>query len=432
MKTLIDEKEYNSIINNFVIFKIDNINIINNPYFSSIMKVVSKKDISIFNKLNIPLNNYNLVINFTNINYNNINSFIKIFEDKLSIEEFINNIYLVDYYKINDALFINKFEDMLKKLNGYENDIIIKKIKSRLTNFYTGNITINSISYIKNHNKLYNDKIITLIKYFYKNKRQYLSLLISYLLKNKFYVSYLLKSKYILFLLSNIKMNDRISGSITKAFKILYNNELLMDTSIKQNDEIVFDINTACLLPNYKLILVNPYNIYNDEMKTINYISGLSETLTLSNNSSIIFKNRIANLNEFKKQMNVFISRDVNINLFENIDLSKYNAVIVGSIIPACCIVNHPLMYHFMNMNIKYGDPEYWKKLDRFYAEYYPDSDIDIMLYNKNMFEYIINANNFINKLILECSKKQNKINDIKNYKIKKNRSSYYINKKYN
>ena len=127
MKTLIDEKEYNSIINNFVIFKVDNMDIIMNPYFSSIMKVVSKKDISIFNKLNIPLNNYNLVINFTNVNYNDINNFIKMFEEKLSIKDLINNIYLADYYNISNKIFISKLKNMLEKLDGYNNNIVIKK-----------------------------------------------------------------------------------------------------------------------------------------------------------------------------------------------------------------------------------------------------------------------------------------------------------------
>ena len=294
--------------------------------------------------------------------------------------------------------------------------LLLKKSKYKYNTiiFYNGEVTINNSSYIKNDNIKYNDIIISLIKYITKNKPECLSLLVSQLLSNKFYISCLLKSKYILKVLLDKKLY--IGEAITKAFKILYNIEILMENSIKQDDEIVFDINTANLLPNYSSDNLNPYNIYNDKLGFTmnNFISGLS-------NSKIIkFKNRIANLDEFKKQMNVFISRDVNINLFENIDLSKYNATIVGSIIPACCIINHPLMYHFMDIDVKFSSNEYWKKLDRFYAEYYPNSDIDIMLYSKNKFDYVINANNFINKLVLECAKKQNKIDNIKNYKVKK------------
>ena len=419
MNTLIDEKEYNSIINNFVIFKINNNNIIMNPYFSSIMKVVSKKDISVFNKLNIPLDNFNLVINFTNINYNNINSFIKMFEQKLSIEEFINNIYLADYYKIDNNVFNDKLKKMLQNLDGYNNNIVInKKIKSRKTQFYHGYININSMNYIKNDNIKYHKQIIQLIKYFIKNKPKSLVLLLTYFLSNKFYISCLLKSNYVLNnVFSKIDNNSFIfKESLKKAFKILYNIELALDTNIKQNDEIVFDINTVSIMPRYNVNYMSPYNI-SDIVNNTNYISGLTE----KKYSKINFCNRIANLEEFKKQMNVFITGDVKKNIFENIDLSKYNASLVGSIIPACSIVNHPLIFNFINLRKTIDIFNYYNSfLHRFYAEYYSEADIDIMLYNTNMFTYIDNANNFMNKLILECAKKQNNINNLKFYKIKK------------
>lgn len=417
MKLLLDEKEYNSIIDNFVIFKINNNNIVMNPYFSSIMKVVSKKDISVFNKLDIPLDDFNLVINFTNINYNNINSFIKMFEQKLSIEEFINNIYLAKYYKIDNNIFTNKLKEMLKKLDGYNNNIVInKKIKSRKTLFYHGHININSMNYINNNNIKYHKQILLLIKYFYENKPECLVLLITYFLTNKFYISCLLKSNYILNnIIPNMYKNSKFKESLKKAFKILYNIELALDTNIKQNDEIVFDINNASIMPKYNVDYMSPYNI-SDIENNINYISGLTE----KKNSKINFCNRIANLEEFKKQMNIFITGDVKQNIFENIDLSKYNASIVGSIIPACSIVNHPLMFNFINLNKTNDIFNYYNSLHRFYAEYYSEADIDIMLYNTNMFNYIVTANNFINKLILECAKKQNNINNLKFYKIKK------------
>ena len=86
----------------------------------------------------------------------------------LSIEEFINNIYLAQYYKINNNIFIDKLEEMLKKLDGYNNNIVInKKIKSRKTQFYHGHININSMNYINNNNLVYKyleiTKIIKLI-----------------------------------------------------------------------------------------------------------------------------------------------------------------------------------------------------------------------------------------------------------------------------
>lgn len=418
VKLLLNEKEYNSVIDNFVIFRINNNNIITNPYFSSIMKVVSKKDISVFNKLDIPLDDFNLVINFTNIDYNNINSFIKTFEQKLSIEEFINNIYLADYYKIDNTRFINKLEEMLQKLDGYHNKIVVnKKIKSRKTQFYHGHININSMNYIKNDNSKYHEQIILLIKHFNRNKPDCLVLLLTYFLSNKFYISCLLKSQYILdYIIPKMYKNIAFEKSLRKAFKILYNIELALDTNIKQDDEIVFDINTVCKMPKYGITYMSPYNISDIEDGKGNYILGLTE----KKNSRIIFNNRIANMEEFKKQMNVFITGNVKQNIFEDIDLSKYNASVVGSIIPACSIINHPLMYNFINLNEKFDTYNYYNYLHRFYAEYYSEADIDIMLYNTNMFTYIDSANNFINKLILECAKIQSNTNNLHFYKIKK------------
>jgi hypothetical protein len=185
---------------------------------------------------------------------------------------------------------------------------------------------------------------------------------------------------------------------------MFYHEECVKKENIKFNDTIIFDINTASLLPVFPFIhrmsKENPYMpllISDDELFADNNIIGIPEY----NTDNIIYKNSgICNLDEFKYRMNVFCIDDPNYNLFEGFDFKKYNIAISGSIMCACLQKNMPLMNIFNYEKNKFIE---------YFDEYYSESDIDVMFIAKDNKTFIDNVNIFyahISKKILIYNKK--------------------------
>ena len=72
----------------------------------------------------------------------------------------------------------------------------------------------------------------------------------------------------------------------------------------------------------------------------------------------------VCDLDEFRRRCNIFITEDENKNILEGVCMS--NLGITGSIIPACVTLFNPLQTKF-------------NSLDRYYNEYYCNSDIDVI-----------------------------------------------------
>src|SRR5690606_5231669 len=91
----------------------------------------------------------------------------------------------------------------------------------------------------------------------------------------------------------------------------------------------------------------------------------------------------IVDLNEFRRRLNIFISGDSSKNLLEGIDWS--NMAITGGIMSAILPKCNPLMLLFSKNVDSILDSE----LNRFFGEYYSNSDIDIACRNYNIIEFI-------------------------------------------
>ena len=97
-------------------------------------------------------------------------------------------------------------------------------------------------------------------------------------------------------------------------------------------------------------------------------------------------EHRICNLSEFKERLNIFITNNNTIDIFDGIDFNKHKMALCGSIMAGCLQYKHPLLNLFQtkdninNINYLYN---------RYFNEYYCNADIDIMIATKNMIEFI-------------------------------------------
>jgi hypothetical protein len=158
------------------------------------------------------------------------------------------------------------------------------------------------------------------------------------------------------------------------AWLTLYLEELLDKNKIKTNNKYIFDINTASILPQFyndAYIYSNPYMTTLISYKKLNY--GNNVYGVVSNNC---IGRRICTLDEFKERMNIFISGNKDIDLFDGIDFKKLNMGVTGSIMTACTQRYHPLL-------ILFDDNHY-----KFFEEYYHNADIDIIINKQNIFEF--------------------------------------------
>lgn len=186
-------------------------------------------------------------------------------------------------------------------------------------------------------------------------------------------VSLLISKRYCHLVLRNILLLKKFSYIIEKynlaikyamcyAWICMYSEECIKKSYIKEDDRFVFTIDEAYNLPKFTFKLeelrANPYYSFlvSEEISNLkNNIMGVNvEDLRLG----------VCDLVEFRRRCNIFISGDESINILDGVDMS--NLGITGSIIPACVTLFNPLQTKF-------------NSLERYYDEYYCNSDIDVI-----------------------------------------------------
>jgi len=179
-----------------------------------------------------------------------------------------------------------------------------------------------------------------------------------------------------------------------------YFEESIKKSNLKSSDDIVFDIDTASKLPVFPFVhdlaKLNPYMpllVSNAQLKASQNINGLKE-FKMNIQTMVNFNHGICNLNEFKRNLNLFVTTKPDMDLFAGFDWEKYKVAISGSIMTACLQKRHPLMNIF---NEKTDD----EKKIRYFNEYYASSDIDLMFLTQDPLEYMKNVNEFYNQVVV-------------------------------
>jgi len=188
---------------------------------------------------------------------------------------------------------------------------------------------------------------------------------------------------------NNIQLFNYLFGYAWLRF---YFEETINRYRVKTTDMYIFDINTASKLPVFYFDHNHPHkNAYCPLLIGNNSLRPDVNACGVYSNTNNDLEHRICNLDEFKNNMNIFISGQNNIDLLSNINFKELKIGITGSIMTACSNYKHPLLFRFNN------------NFNRFLEEYYYDSDVDVMVRSKDIYEFLDITKKFQEKIMLNC-----------------------------
>ena len=131
-----------------------------------------------------------------------------------------------------------------------------------------------------------------------------------------------------------------------------YMEESIKKTWINKEDEFVFDINTASMLPVYPFAMddpkSNPYLPLMVDDKVIQGNKNFGGFMFFNTDNKDHMNQGITDLDGFKKRMNLFITGNSHNDIFNNLDWEEAGMGISGSIMAACLQKRHPLLNLFV------------------------------------------------------------------------------------
>lgn len=202
---------------------------------------------------------------------------------------------------------------------------------------------------------------------------------------------------------------------------IMYIEECVRKTYTEEKDRYVFTLDTASKLPYFPFSYAEP--------KKTPYLPVLIGDKFLESNTNlwgiVPTKDRKFEINtqvEFNHKLNIFTTGDPVKNLFQGMNWN--NVAISGSVIPACVPKNHPLQELF-------DEPNKDKQFFRYINEYYPDSDIDMMINIQDKFKFYDKVNEVFNA-IRENVLTFNNVENLDLVKLEPNhKAAMFINRNY-
>lgn len=390
-------------------------------------------------------------------NGNDFNKFVskKIFTSFYGLNDARTNNHMIDlinnqssfkYWNKQKHCLINRNENFDKRIFNFSVtkwNLPIKEIEAELSKIlsdydkemgkvnavegytfekisHTKNKTRNSYYKIVNTNTLNigAESIADLVCGSSLNEKERLTLICNLLVSKK-YCHYVLNNKSVLNKCKNIfnKYNPIIKYFMSYSWITFYIEELLLKTNVKKTDRIVFDIATAKSLPVFsfstKAPYMNPYySVPLSKNNTVNVGIGTVKQFCESQKG-------IVGLKGFRKRLNIFITgtSEPEYNLLDGLNWD--NIAITGGCMAAIMPKVNPLMVLFNHTDtskISLTPSE----LNRFFKEYYTNSDIDIACNHSSIIEYISCVKSIKDVLFNNLSKKNdiirnNEINVISN-----------------
>ena len=472
----IESEELQNILQLFVLYESNNSIIFNEKLFSKLL-IINSDDIIKSNHFGYQLDDQILILPIFNISFlniqnhidnisNNLNTFDKCYNDIIiknnlnyelnlpnlyNILEMIENLTIDKYWhlmkncnininseinkrtfpvskRINNSNIIASAMSKVNKDVNYFDTIVDDKLSKKLNN-NTNNEYSNKYYYLKDGSGYTNEEINNLVSYFDDKKNMYkydikyekhIELLDDILTKFIFKLSF--SKQFCHHLINNEKLyfySLKLVGTkynydmFIKVFRYtwtrLYMDERLKEGFLNTNDEIIFNINVASKLPYFGVdyVAYNPYISIPINEKYFDgrfSIFGCNNNIVPNDNPNKVLG--INNFDQFKKNLNEFISGSDIFNIFDGINFKNNKMAITGSAMPACIQKNNPLSFMF--------DSQY-----RYFAEYYCNSDIDVMIKTNDIIEFL----NICSNVFLQM--KKNIINyfdyNFINYDIKKN-----------
>jgi hypothetical protein len=437
----IDKELYNRISNNIIMIKAPSSLIKNFTHYSKIT-ILSKNVIEKFNINNYQLHDKNLVLMMFNISYQNIKLYLLQYEKTNTLVDIYKTMIVNKYFNIDfknytalevlkkNILNINESNYWTYSYNCFPNLSVCFE-KRKLNYHYLKNINKEFENYLKDALKKSNyidpSRILLTSEYKYKintnnvfSKEDITNLIIGLpnrerfllfcnLIISKSYSHLILNNKEILLLMKPviIKFIQLFRYLFGYAWIRFYFEESIKKSYTTKDDQFIFDIDTAALLPLFPFSMsnpkMNPYctilvndNILNSEYNLGGILDYKEQSINkFKNNKYKVFSNNgITTLNEFKQNLNIFLTGNQNKDILEHINWKKLNIAIGGSIMCACIQKHHPLVDLFSN----YSEDE---KLKRYYSEYYANADVDIMFLGEDVLDFMDRVNEFYNQIII-------------------------------
>ena len=439
----IDRQLYDDISNNLILIKAPLALIKNFSHYTKI-NILSKYVIEKFNINCYYLHENNLVLFIFNISYQNIklyllqyekiNTLIDIYKT-LSVNkyfniDFQNNIILENLKKnilnINESNYwINKFNCLPNLSQSFEKRKLhykyLKNINADFENYLNSAykkknycdpirmLLINEYKYKMNTNNIFTKEEILNLLLMLPEREQFL--LLCNLIISKNYCHLILNNKETLILIKTKFLNfiQLFRYLIGYAWIRFYFEESIKKNYITIDNQFIFEIDTAAELPLFPFSMNNPkMNPYcpilvNDTSLNSEYnIGGIfdyKDSLLINHskllkNYKIFHNNGICNLEQFKKNVNIFLTGDENKNILQNIEWKKLDIALGGSVLCACIQKHNPLIDLFCNFLEK-------DRLKRYYNEYYGNSDIDIMFLGNDVIDFMNRVKIFYDQVVI-------------------------------
>lgn len=217
-------------------------------------------------------------------------------------------------------------------------------------------------------------------------------------------------------ILNNIEIMKLIKPMIEK-YKVVFKyilgygwltlrqEEVSIRNKLKDNDRIIFDIDTVNELPIYPFglddINQNPYACILLDNELMNLKENCVSMEMIKNNYSKYYG--LPTKDVFKKRLNIFVNGKDEGGILDKMDWSKF--AITGSAMTACAMKYNPLMdicKQSPDQELTDGD------FQTYLFHYYNNSDIDLVCTETSMQGYLNSVNKFIIDLQSEIPEKLN------------------------
>lgn len=428
----------------FVLVK-GNIKMLSNINHKRSIAVVDKQFLDNYNHHFFDLNDQEIVLIMHNISESDVELYTKLYTGHNKIDDYIRLRLLMDYFNCSKHNMINInlrqmiynseetgywMNDYNCKLNmtnafikrGFRLDIssvnidpeikkVIEKINSEqnddenyLKDIHREKIYVDASSAVKKNGfRIYKISENEDINISYEEVNELFSNFDSERDRYDMFNMFMLSKKYCHLVINNGYVLN-IMNPIIKKFMPLYKylwgyawvtfylEECIKKTKTTIKDRYVFDIDVANKLPFFPYcstdIHMNPYTSLLVSKSVLNYENNLQGLKMISGYPDY----GISTLEQFKTNFNIFSTNTPNFSIFENLDWS--NVAVTGSVMTACIPKKHPLIDQFkVHANSK-------ERSFRYFQEYYPTSDIDMMCNHSSVFDFIDKANE-----VYECVK---------------------------
>jgi hypothetical protein len=445
---------------NLILWKVS-VNILKNKKMFDRICIFTKEYCEMFNQFGFTFNDNNIVLPILNISFENIIKYLNN-SDGYTLDDFYNLILLSMYFDENFAniKFQKKLQKNIKSLkesnywvdNNWVKHITIqfqkrnicKKFKdftnvkntqllltekdkqTLLNKEHYNNIFANRHKFVDPSNNIMNNgfKMYNIPKLCNYSKDDIYNLCKNLDNETQYYlVTHLMVSKeYCHLIVNNEKVLDLIKNEFTSKaplfrylmgfpWQIFYLEESIKKRNITINDRFIFDINTASKLPIYPFSINCPKNnpympimVSDKALKAHENIGGI-KNYKRNDESKQYCNQGICTLDEFRYRLNLFVTNNIDNNLFDNIEWKKWKVVICGSVMTACIQKHNPLVNLFDTKLGKFFPQPMDIKLIRYFNEYYAKSDIDIMFSLNNTLEYMDAIENFFNQIVINTCK---------------------------